>query len=57
MPVLLVAVAGLAGSFAESLVGAVAEPRGWMGGDLLNVLNTAVGAIVVVAMIKAWATL
>jgi uncharacterized protein (TIGR00297 family) len=57
MPVLLVAVAGLAGSFAESLVGTVAEPRGWMGGDLLNVLNTAVGAIVVVAMIKAWATL
>ena len=32
----LVAVAGLLGSLAESVLGTVAERRGWMGNDLLN---------------------
>ena len=40
-------VAGLLGSLAESVLGTVAERRGWMGNDLLNALNTAIGALVV----------
>ena len=39
-----VAVAGLLGSLAESLIGSVAERRGWLNNDLLNGLNTAIGA-------------
>jgi uncharacterized protein (TIGR00297 family) len=42
--VAVVALAGLLGSLAESVLGTVAERRGWMGNDLLNALNTAVGA-------------
>ena len=41
-----VAAAGLLGSLAESVVGTVAERRGWMGNDLLNAFNTAVGWLV-----------
>jgi uncharacterized protein (TIGR00297 family) len=41
---LLVAAAGTLGSLAESLVGAAAERRGWLGHHLRNVFNTAVGA-------------
>jgi uncharacterized protein (TIGR00297 family) len=38
------AVAGLLGSLAESVVGTVAERRGWLDNHLLNALNTAIGA-------------
>jgi uncharacterized protein (TIGR00297 family) len=54
-PALLVTVAGLLGSLAESVIGSGAERRGWMGSDLLNALNTVIGALIVVLMIKAWA--
>lgn len=40
----LVAIAGLLGSLAESLIGTLAEKRGWLDNDLLNALNTAIGA-------------
>ena len=36
--------AGLLGSLAESVIGTVAERRGWLDNDLLNALNTAIGA-------------
>ena len=39
----LVALAGLLGSLAESVIGTVAERRGWLDNDLLNALNTAIG--------------
>ena len=41
---MLVGFAGLLGSLAESLLGTVAEKKGWMGNDLLNATNTAIGA-------------
>ena len=41
---LVVGVAGLLGSLAESVVGTVAERRGWLDNDQLNALNTAIGA-------------
>ena len=40
----IVAVAGLLGSLAESVMGTMAERKGWMGNDLLNAFNTAAGA-------------
>jgi uncharacterized protein (TIGR00297 family) len=40
----VVGVAGLLGSLAESVMGTVAERKGWMGNDLLNAFNTAAGA-------------
>ena len=40
----LVGVAALLGSLAESVLGTVAERNGWMGNDLLNATNTAIGA-------------
>ncbi len=49
---LVVAVAGLLGSLAESVIGTVAERRGWMGNDMLNALNTAIGAILLVLMLR-----
>jgi uncharacterized protein (TIGR00297 family) len=54
---LLVGLAGLLGSLAESAIGSVAERRGWMGNDLLNALNTAIGAGLVVLLvdIASWA--
>ena len=48
----LVAVAGVLGSLAESVLGPVAERRGWMGNDVLNVLNTAFGAAIAVLMLR-----
>jgi uncharacterized protein (TIGR00297 family) len=48
----LVATAGLLGSLAESVLGTVAERRGWMGNDLLNAVNTAIGAALVVLMAR-----
>jgi len=44
----LVALAGLLGSLAESVIGTVAERKGWLDNDLLNALNTALGAGIVV---------
>jgi uncharacterized protein (TIGR00297 family) len=49
---LVVAVAGLVGSLAESLLGTVAEKRGWMDNNLLNAANTAIGALVAVALVR-----
>jgi uncharacterized protein (TIGR00297 family) len=40
----VVTLAGLLGSLAESLIGPVAERRGYVDNHLLNVLNTAIGA-------------
>jgi len=51
--VALVAVAGFLGSLAESVLGTVAERRGWMGNELLNAVNTAIGALLVVLLVKA----
>jgi uncharacterized protein (TIGR00297 family) len=48
----LVAIAGLLGSLAESVIGTVAEKRGWLDNDLLNALNTAIGAAIAVAMVR-----
>jgi len=48
----LVAFAGLLGSLAESVLGTVAERRGWMGNDLLNAANTAIGALAAVAILR-----
>ena len=45
----LVAVAGLLGSLAESVIGTFAEKRGFLNNDQLNALNTAIGAAI------AWA--
>ena len=47
-----VAVAGLLGSIAESVIGTVAERRGWLDNDLLNALNTAIGAGIVLLLAK-----
>jgi uncharacterized membrane protein len=48
----LVAVAGVLGSLAESVLGAVAERRGWMGNDVLNALNTAFGAAIAALLLQ-----
>jgi uncharacterized protein (TIGR00297 family) len=48
----LVALAGLLGSLAESVIGTVAERRGWLDNDLLNALNTAIGAALAVAFVR-----
>ena len=48
----LVALAGLLGSLAESVIGTVAERRGWLDNDLLNALNTAIGAALAVALAR-----
>ena len=49
---LVVALAGLLGSLAESVLGTVAEKRGWLDNDLLNAVNTAIGAALVVMMAR-----
>jgi uncharacterized protein (TIGR00297 family) len=48
----IVAVAGFLGSVAESILGTVAERRGWMGNDALNVLNTAFGAGIAALLLR-----
>ena len=48
----LVAIAGLLGSLAESVIGTVAERNGWLDNDLLNALNTALGAAIVIAFVS-----
>ena len=47
----LVTLAGLLGSLAESVIGTVAERRGWLDNNLLNALNTAIGAAFAVLLI------
>jgi len=42
----VVAAAGVAGSLAESLLGPVAQRRGWLGDHALNALNTGIGAAI-----------
>lgn len=49
----IVALAGLLGSLAESVLGTVAERRGWMGNDALNVVNTAFGAGIATLLVRA----
>jgi uncharacterized protein (TIGR00297 family) len=49
---LVVAVAGLLGSLAESVLGTVAERRGFMGNDLLNAANTAIGALFATLIVR-----
>lgn len=48
----LIALAGLLGSLAESVLGTVAERKGWLDNDLLNALNTALGAVFVVFLLR-----
>ena len=48
----LVTIAGLLGSLAESVLGTVAERRGWLDNDLLNAVNTAIGAALVLTMAR-----
>jgi uncharacterized protein (TIGR00297 family) len=48
----LVAAAGLIGSLAESVLGTVAERRGWMDNNLLNAANTAIGALVAILIVR-----
>jgi uncharacterized protein (TIGR00297 family) len=48
----LVAIAGLLGSLAESLLGTVAERRGWLDNDQLNAVNTAIGAGLVLLLAR-----
>lgn len=50
----VVALAGLLGSLIESLVGTVAERRGWMGNDLLNAFNTLAGAVLAALAVSLW---
>ncbi|HXK11145.1 MAG TPA: DUF92 domain-containing protein [Vicinamibacteria bacterium] len=49
---LVVGVAGLLGSLAESVLGTVAERRGFMGNHLLNAANTAIGAGIAVLIVR-----
>jgi uncharacterized membrane protein len=49
---LVVGVAGLLGCLAESVLGSVAESRGWLDNNLLNAANTAIGALVAVALAR-----
>jgi uncharacterized protein (TIGR00297 family) len=51
---IVVTAAGVLGSLAESVVGTVAEKRGWMGNDLLNAFNTAVGAGIATGMARVF---
>ena len=41
---LVVTLAGFLGALAESVIGTVAEKRGWLDNHALNALNTAIGA-------------
>jgi uncharacterized protein (TIGR00297 family) len=41
---LIVTLAGFLGALAESVIGTVAEKRGWLDNHALNALNTAIGA-------------
>ena len=47
---LIVALAGFLGALAESVVGTVAEKRGWLDNHALNALNTAMGAAIAISI-------
>lgn len=49
----VVALAALLGSLAESVLGAMSEARGWMGHHALNAVNTAIGAALAVMIALA----
>ncbi len=42
---LIVAVSGIAGNLADSLLGALMERKGWIGNDAVNFLNTAIASL------------
>jgi uncharacterized protein (TIGR00297 family) len=46
------AVAGVAGMFADSLLGAALERRGWLNNDSVNLLSTAVAAGIAISVLK-----
>jgi uncharacterized protein (TIGR00297 family) len=48
----IVGLAAFAGATAESVIGTVAERRGWMDNDLLNAANTAIGALVACVLVR-----
>jgi uncharacterized protein (TIGR00297 family) len=48
-----VAAAGVLGNLAESVIGTVAARRGWLDGDMLNAVNTALGAAIVTLLVRA----
>lgn len=50
---LLTALAGMAGNFADSLLGDLLERKGHIGNDLVNFLNTLVAALVVLGLFLA----
>lgn len=47
---LIVTLAGFLGALAESVIGTVAEKRGWLDNHALNALNTAIGAAIATAI-------
>jgi uncharacterized protein (TIGR00297 family) len=51
---LLVTTAAFLGGLAESVIGTVAERRGWLDNDQLNALNTALGAAAAYALATAF---
>ncbi|MEJ2882551.1 DUF92 domain-containing protein [Pedobacter sp. GR22-6] len=42
---IIVAISGIAGNLADSLLGALVERKGWIGNDSVNFLNTAIAAL------------
>lgn len=42
---IIVAISGIAGNLADSLLGALMERKGWIGNDAVNFLNTAIAAL------------
>jgi hypothetical protein len=46
------AIAGVAGMFADSLLGAALERRGWLNNDSVNLLSTAVAAGIAISVLK-----
>jgi uncharacterized protein (TIGR00297 family) len=51
----LVTLAGFLGGLLESVIGTVAERRGWLNNDQLNALNTAIGGGLAYALGGAFA--
>jgi uncharacterized protein (TIGR00297 family) len=47
---LIVTLAGFLGALAESVIGTVAEKRGWLDNHALNALNTAIGAAIATSL-------
>ncbi len=49
--------AGLIGLFADSLLGATVERRGWIGNDVVNLTSTIISALTLLVLAKATSTL